>query len=87
VGAARSPAPELLQAACRLRTEALKQLLNMFGVGQSEWTQWGRQGEWAQWGGQGEWAGRVGRVGKVSSRAQGPGGIYPLCGTAPAALV
>ena len=30
------PPPALLQAARRLRTEALKQLLNMFGVGQGE---------------------------------------------------
>ncbi|EFN57243.1 expressed protein [Chlorella variabilis] len=32
--AAPPPSPELLQAARRLRTQALKQLLNMFGVGQ-----------------------------------------------------
>lgn len=34
-GAAAAP-PELRAAAGRLRTEALKQLLNMFGVGQGE---------------------------------------------------
>lgn len=34
--AAVASSPDLLQAARQLRTEALKQLLNMFGVGQSE---------------------------------------------------
>lgn len=37
--AAAAPPSELLQAARQLRTEVLKQLLNLFGVGQSEWGQ------------------------------------------------
>lgn len=46
--AAPPPSPELLQAARRLRTQALKQLLNMFGVGQREWAEVAAAG-WA-WG-------------------------------------
>ncbi len=36
LAAAAAAPPELLAATGRLRTEALKQLLNMFGVGQGE---------------------------------------------------